>query len=419
MQKCWCGNAELGSFSPEYGRCDACGTLVYKEDIPAQKLLVIDDESDFYGKQYWLSHQQDSFGYPDIYQRVRQDLTERNLHWMLTLLKYCRPPGSVMEIGCSHGSFVALLDHAGFDAVGVEMSPWVVDFGRRTFGSSILQGPIEALDFPEASFDAIALMDVLEHLPDPKATMDACLRLLKPDGLLLIQTPEYVRGMDYEEQVKSGSVFLEVLKPVDHLYLFSRESVSRFFRELGVPFIRFEDAIFSHYDMFLAVSRGPLEAVPDEEFDKTLMTDARSRMVLALLDLYRRELAGHAQFRSEIVGLENRLAAAEVDRAARLEVIQRQGDELGRMSGKASEVDGLRAQLAACEEDRAARLNVIEDQGRQLGETALRVREYEDEIRRLRSEFGALAARVEARLGNQIRGLAARLRGGSSNDEGR
>ncbi len=425
MRKCWCGNAGLNQFNTEYGRCDTCGTLVFKEEVAAETLLVNDDDSDFYGKQYWLKHQRDSFGYPGIHQRVRSDLTERNLHWLLGLLRYCQPPGRVMELGCSHGSFVALLDHAGFEASGVEMSPWVVEFGCETFGVPVIQGPLESLHLPEASLDAIALMDVLEHLPDPKLTMGHCLRLLKPDGLLLIQTPEFKQEMTFPSLVETQSRFLENLKPVEHLYLFSRESVTRFFHELGADYVCFEPAIFSHYDMFLAVSRSPLKILSMEDADKSLMATSRSRLVLALLDVYRREAEGQARLRTEIVDLENRLTASEADRAARLELIERQGAEIGRLSDGAL-LDGFRAQLETCEEDRAGRLRVIEDQGARLVAceaelSRLRAELAEGALReqRLRSDLDGRAARAEAKLGTQIRNRLARFRDSGSDDEGR
>ncbi len=80
----------------------------------------------------------------------------------------------------------------------VEMSPWVVEFGQKTFGVPISVGPVEDLDIAPGSLDVIALMDVLEHLPDPAATMAHCLKLLKPDGLLLIQTPQFKEEMNYD-----------------------------------------------------------------------------------------------------------------------------------------------------------------------------------------------------------------------------
>lgn len=73
------------------------------------------------------------------------------------------------------------------------MSAWVVEFARRRFNVPMLFGPVEGQQIAPGSLDLIALMDVLEHLPDPAGTMLHCLSLLRPDGVLMIQTPRYGR----------------------------------------------------------------------------------------------------------------------------------------------------------------------------------------------------------------------------------
>ena len=285
MKTCWCGNAELLQFGPEYGECQNCGSLVSMRGLPDEELVVQNDETDFYGKRYWFDHQQQELGLPDIFTRARNDLRERNLHWLKALFKYHLPPGDVLELGCSSGSFVALMRQAGYEASGVEMSPWVAAFGHETFNVPIRIGPIESLDFPPSSFDVIALMDVLEHLPDPKETMRYCLQLLKPKGLLLIQAPQFKCGMNYNELIESESPFLEQLKSDEHLYLFSERSVKDLFQRLGAEHICFEPAIFAQYDMFFAVSQKPLRSNTSEQIEAALLKSSTGRIVLALLDL--------------------------------------------------------------------------------------------------------------------------------------
>jgi SAM-dependent methyltransferase len=267
---------------------------------------VTDDAHDFYGREYWLSYQEKAWGYADITVRARTDLPERCLYWLRAFLKYRLPPGRVLELGSGHGGFVALLRWAGFDAVGLELSPWVVDFARRTFDVPMLLGPVEDQALATGSLDGIVLMDVLEHLPDPVGTIQHCLRLLKPDGIFLIQTPRYPEGKTYPEMVEQKDPFLEQLKPKEHLYLFSMTSIQTFFRRLGVEDIRFEPPIFAHYDMFLVASRSPIRSHTAEAIEQALSRTPTGRMVLALWDLYARYMD------------------VEADRAARLEVIQRQ-----------------------------------------------------------------------------------------------
>ncbi len=285
MRACWCGVNNLLPFSPEYSVCGACGTLVSQNSLSDEQLQVNNDDTDFYGKQYWLDHQKQDLGFPDIQARSRNDLPERNLHWLKALLKYRLPPAEVLELGCAHGSFVALMRQAGYQASGVEMSPWVVDFAQKTFGVPISVGPVENLDIKSGSLDVIALMDVLEHLPDPIATMRLCLELLKQDGMLLIQAPQFKENMRYDELVESKGAFLDQLKSDEHLYLFSERSATELFRRLGAEHIYFEPAIFSHYDMFFVVSRSPLQVNASEKIEAALLATPNGRQVLALLDM--------------------------------------------------------------------------------------------------------------------------------------
>lgn len=331
MATCWCGNSDLAPFGTAYGECRECGTLVSLQGMSPVELQVQDDDSDFYGKRYWLMHQSADLGFPDIHTRARADLTERNLHWLRTLLKYKLPPASVMEIGCAHGSFVGLLKLAGYEARGVEMSPWVVDFSQRTFGVPISVGPVEELDTAKGSLDAIVLMDVLEHLPEPAATMAHCLGLLKPGGLLLIQTPQFREGMRYDELNNTQGVFLEQLKADEHLFLFSERAARRLFNQLGATHLCVEPAIFSRYDMFLAVSRTPLPTHAPGDAEATLLASPNGRMCLALLDLRERELhllqrqqeleADRTDRWRQIESLTALVKESEADRAARGEQI--------------------------------------------------------------------------------------------------
>jgi 2-polyprenyl-3-methyl-5-hydroxy-6-metoxy-1,4-benzoquinol methylase len=350
---CWCGNAELVPFSPAYAQCEACTTLVSLESPPDEKLLVKDDETDFYGKQYWLAHQTADLGFGDIQSRVRRDLAERNLHWLQTLLRYCPPPAKTLEVGCAHGSFVALMQQAGYQTSGVEMSPWVVDFGKKTFDIKVELGPIEDLTMPAGELDAIVLMDVLEHLPDPLKTLARCLELLKPDGLLLIQTPQFRPDRSFEQMVASKDRFLEMLIPDEHIYLFSTRSVTEFFQRLNARSISFEPAIFAHYDMFLAVSRAPLKLSTTADIEGALLGSSGGRMVLAMLDLRTRELS-----------LATKLEESEKDRIERAMQIETlntllQESEADRLA-RSDQIHILTSMLHESEADRAARAQQID-----------------------------------------------------------
>jgi len=438
--RCWCGDQNLVEFAPGYMRCTTCESLVSRELRKRRSIRIHDDSNDFYGKEYWFTHQEKDLGFANISSRARTDLTDRCAHWLRTVLKYKLPPGKCLELGSSHGGFVALLGWAGFEASGLELSPWVVRFSRKAFGVQVLKGPVEDQSIDRASLDIITMMDVLEHIPDPVGTVQHCLSLLKPDGILIIQTPRYKERTLYGTYLSEHNRFLELLLPKEHLFLFSQESLKMFFDRLGVSHIAFEEAYFSHYDMFLVASRKPISQALPENIEKALTCTPSGRLVQAYLDFdaktrefatqYSRAYADSQARLDAIQKLEENLAESEKDRAARLGAIEAQGKEIARLyenlhrwesenkallnslaelktrydqlksenQSRSSVVQKLEQTLAESERDRAARLGAIEAQGKEIARLYENLNRWESENKALLGEIGALRdkAKVEA-----------------------
>ena len=403
MRDCWCARSELQQFSAEYAVCVSCGTLVSRFHHDRDVARVSSDDSDLYGRDYWFGHMENDLGFANIYERARTDLTERCLHWLKTLLKYRVPPARALELGSAHGGFVATLKWAGFDASGLELSPTIAQIARTLFDVPMLEGPADDQEIPANSLDVIALMDVLEHLPDPVATMRHCIDLLTPDGFLLVQTPKFPEGSSFDDLTRDGDRFLEQLKENEHLYIYSERSVRQFFAELGLQSLVFEGALFSHYDMFFVASRRPLAPIDLQVQEERLLATAGGRLVLALLDL-------HAQVQGSVSRAV--FEESEADRAARLQIIERQGAELGHLAQENSllrgELDRLTPALEFAESDREARLRVIEEQGRQLGKVEHALAEEQAEVEATRKALAASEAdreRTVVELRKQIQAL--------------
>jgi 2-polyprenyl-3-methyl-5-hydroxy-6-metoxy-1,4-benzoquinol methylase len=379
--RCWCGSADLKPFSPDYLVCGECRTLVVAA-MPGREIARVEDEErDFYGRRYWFEYQERELGNPDITVRARSDLPERCVYWLRTVLRYRLPPARTLDVGCGHGAFVMLLSRAGYEAEGLELSPWVVDFARRTFGVPVLLGPLEAQSLSPGSLDVITMMDVLEHLAEPMTTLRAAVSALGEDGILVIQTPVAPADLSWEEMVTANHPFLPLMKERGHLYLFNETSLRRLLVDhLGIRHISFEPAYFGAYDMFVIASRRPLASGASAAVAKALSVSPDSRVVQALLDLDDRRR-----------GLQDRYAEAEGDRIARLAALHEQGARLMVAEGERNVVraeltnlkrhltaveaarDGYMkavserdAQLVASEADRAARLAVIHEQAEQI-----------------------------------------------------
>jgi 2-polyprenyl-3-methyl-5-hydroxy-6-metoxy-1,4-benzoquinol methylase len=329
-RSCWCGSSALEEFGPNYLRCTVCETLAGQAGLADEATLVRDDDVDYYTKRYWLEHQR-ALGLPDVFARVRHDLPERCVHWLKTLLRYRRPPATVLEVGAGHGAYTALLRWAGYDATALDLSAWVADFARTRFGIPYLVGPVEDQDLEAHTFDVVVANDVLEHLADPEATMRRCADLLGPTGVLVIQTPEYPTGRSYEELKDADDLFLKHMDAAtEHLYLFSRKGLELLLGRLGLREISYEKPVYS-YDMLCVAGAAPLrrmEADPSE----LVAASATGPLVLALVD-------AHDAWQASIEAWQ----VSENDRAERLVIIER-----------------LEAALTGSEDDRQARLEVIE-----------------------------------------------------------
>jgi 2-polyprenyl-3-methyl-5-hydroxy-6-metoxy-1,4-benzoquinol methylase len=295
--QCWCGNSKLLSFGDGYYRCEQCETLIADRDVRGFDPRVSDELKDLYGREYWFGHQTGELDCPDIISRSRSDLAERCVHWLRSLLEFKLPPAKVLEIGCAHGGFVAMLRQAGFDASGLELSPSIVRLAADTFRVPVLTGPIEDQSISPHSLDAIVMMDVLEHLPDPVATVRRCMELLKPDGIILIQTPAYPEGMSLPQLKHQKHKFPQMLDKNEHLFLFSKSSVRELLRRLDILSVEFTPAIFGVYDMSLVASPGPVHRHDPEEQVAALCRTVNGRFIQAMLDLDERRLNLLAKYR--------------------------------------------------------------------------------------------------------------------------
>lgn len=349
---CWCGGGTLSEFSDEYALCRRCGTLIWRPEAPRERPAVRDEAADLYGLNYFVEHAR-ALGHPDLYERTSRDLSERCVFWLKALLRHRLPPARTLELGCGNGTFVATLASAGYDATGLDLSPALTDYVRRTFDVPILTGPLEGQRLAPGSIDVLVLMDVLEHLPDPAAALATAAPLLAADALLLVQTPRFDPALSFAQLRERGDAFLQQLRTREHLFLFSEGSVRELLARAGFTHVVFEPAIFSQYDMFLLASRRPVPTV--DAWREALRRSRAGRMMEALVDAYDEAAAARAAL-----------------------------DVRGAAAPERAEIERLGRVIEEIERDRAARLAAILDRDRQLGELERDRAEARVELQRLR-----------------------------------
>jgi SAM-dependent methyltransferase len=102
--------------------------------------------------------------------------------------------GQVLDAGCGTGGFLAILrarrpDLARF---GIEWDAAAAHRAQNKSAAAIARGSINTLPFADNSFDAVVSADVLCHAAvDPHAALAELKRVLRPGGLLVLNTPAY------------------------------------------------------------------------------------------------------------------------------------------------------------------------------------------------------------------------------------
>jgi len=99
--------------------------------------------------------------------------------------------GKLLEVGSGYGYLLNYFRQDGWDTVGVEPNEGLNRHARKTLGLDVLPKILPEAGFPDASFDVVTMMHVIEHVPDPTDTLREIHRVLKPGGMLVMETPRY------------------------------------------------------------------------------------------------------------------------------------------------------------------------------------------------------------------------------------
>jgi 2-polyprenyl-3-methyl-5-hydroxy-6-metoxy-1,4-benzoquinol methylase len=107
---------------------------------------------------------------------------------------------NVLDAACGTGYGANILAAGGAaSVVGVDRATHVIEFARRHAEgvASFEVGDLLELPFADAAFDVTVCFEAIEHVDRPDSALDELARVLHPDGLLAISSPNrdvYARG---------------------------------------------------------------------------------------------------------------------------------------------------------------------------------------------------------------------------------
>jgi SAM-dependent methyltransferase len=150
--------AEIGKFYPE--------TYSWKETLEAGSFLT-----------KWVRRLEKGYRYHLLKDEVSK------------VVKFTgRSAGKVLDIGCGTGDRLDVFRSKGFETYGVETSD-SADYAREHLSLNVLKGDLFSAQLQDRFFDIVTLYNVLEHTHHPTRVCDEIHRILKDDGLLVIQVP--------------------------------------------------------------------------------------------------------------------------------------------------------------------------------------------------------------------------------------
>lgn len=138
--------------------------------------------------------------------------------------------GRWLDVGCSAGFVVAAAAAAGYDAYGVDIEEHGVRYGRETLGlNQLALGLLEEQSYPQHHFQVISAYDVIEHVPDLNGFVAELSRILAPEGVIDLGTPD-IGHWRVPKPLETWPEF----KPSEHLYYFNRATLDQLVKKHGL-----------------------------------------------------------------------------------------------------------------------------------------------------------------------------------------
>lgn len=199
-----------------YERCTVCTFTRMADSMAPSDLDSYYAEARASGEAAWQEHEDNLVKFSRLLARLERRVL----------------PGRFLDVGCSLGTSLVAARDRGWDAIGIELSRPVAEFGRAKWGVEIREETLDALEgdpaFRPGSFDLIFMHHTLEHVPDPADVIRRTHALLRPGGLMFQALPNHG---SLKSRVFGGRWSYGVTD--EHVSLFSTKTLRRLVGRLG------------------------------------------------------------------------------------------------------------------------------------------------------------------------------------------
>ena len=229
-------NRDLPEDNVNVFRCRKCD-LVF---LAAENNLKQFDSEEF---EYWNNEDQKKI-YLD--QQIQETFENEFKSHLTTLEKYFPQKGSILDVGCGVGHFLAQAKKRGWTVQGLDIAPAAKSAAKEIYGLHVEVGFLNSAPFVSGSFDVITLWDVIEHMRQPVENLNHAHQLLKEGGILVLKTPNE-RGLFKQTALALYRIFgdraaflLKYVYYLPHYFSYSEKSLNYLLKQCGFEMIRYE-----------------------------------------------------------------------------------------------------------------------------------------------------------------------------------
>jgi SAM-dependent methyltransferase len=247
---------------------------------------------------------------------VTGEIESEHLHRYLYARELCRGK-DVLDVACGEGYGSALLSQVAKSVLGIDSAQDVIEHARRSYTAANLRfacGDARCIEAETASIDVVVSFETLEHLAEQDTFLKELRRVLRPDGIVIISTPDrdnyvnpepnpyHLRELTRAELTSLlsrhfGHVFLLVQHPVVGSVLAPSENAESgplplcFKKAEGYKFESSRGILGPRYNLALA-SAGKLPSLPPSiYFDERSAPPDEQEMLLHEQEMLRQQLA--------------------------------------------------------------------------------------------------------------------------------
>ena len=112
-------------------------------------------------------------------------------------------PQAILEVGCANGRLYRQLRHYGYEGSysGIEVTDYIIQQNTQKHPEADWKcSTAYSIPFADSSFDICFSLYVLEHLVYPQRALTEMMRVIKPNGRLVLVFPDFVESGRFSSQ---------------------------------------------------------------------------------------------------------------------------------------------------------------------------------------------------------------------------